>query len=57
MLERTNGNTVTVGRKNIETAAKILKEKNLELTGSDVGGTMGRKIHFYTHTGRVWLNA
>jgi chemotaxis protein CheD len=55
VLERINGNTVTVGRKNIETAMKILKERNLDLTGSDVGGTMGRKVHFSTRTGKVLL--
>ena len=55
VLERGSGNAVTVGRKNIETAIKILKEKNLELTGSDVGGTRGRKVHFSTRTGKVLL--
>lgn len=49
------GSTDTVGRKNIETALRILKGKNLELSGSDVGGTMGRKIHFSTATGKVLL--
>ena len=53
--ERNNGKAITVGRKNIETALRILRNRNLDLTGFDVGGTMGRKIHFYTHTGQVWL--
>ena len=55
MLESTRGNIDTVGRKNIETAVRILKGKNLELSGSDVGGSMGRKIHFSTGTGAVLL--
>ncbi len=55
MLECTRGNIDTVGRKNIETAVRILKDKNLELSGSDVGGTMGRKIHFSPGTGKVLL--
>ena len=53
MLECTRGNRDTVGRKNIETALRVLKDKNLGLSASDVGGTMGRKIHFSTGTGRV----
>jgi len=55
MIECTRGNIDTVGRKNIETALRILKGRNLELRGSDVGGSMGRKIRFSTATGRVLL--
>ena len=52
MLER-NGTAQSVGQKNIETALEIMKEENLNLAGFDVGGRMGRKLHFYTSTGRV----
>ncbi|HUJ68939.1 MAG TPA: chemotaxis protein CheD [Syntrophorhabdales bacterium] len=55
MLECTRGNSDTVGRKNIETALRILKGRNLEVSGSDVGGFMGRKVRFSTATGRVLL--
>ena len=55
MLECTRGNSDTVGRKNIETALRILKGRNLEVRGSDVGGSMGRKVRFSTATGRVLL--
>jgi len=54
VLER-NGTTQSVGQKNIETALEIMKQENLNLAVSDVGGRMGRKIHFYTHTGRVFF--
>ena len=47
------GTSQSVGQKNIETALEIMKQEDLSLAGSDVGGRMGRKIHFYTHTGRV----
>jgi chemotaxis protein CheD len=55
VLERVNGNTITVGTKNIETALRIIAERHLKLVGSDVGGTMGRRIHFCTSTGKVLL--
>jgi chemotaxis protein CheD len=55
ILESTRGNMDTVGRKNIETALRILKGRNLQVRGSDVGGFMGRKVHFSTATGRVLL--
>ncbi|MGD0487204.1 MAG: chemotaxis protein CheD [Syntrophorhabdales bacterium] len=52
VLERT-GTTQSVGQKNIETALEIITQEDLNLAGSDVGGRMGRKLHFYTHTGMV----
>ena len=45
----------TVGKRNIEMALKIIREEGLNLVVSDVGGVLGRKIHFYTHTGKVLL--
>jgi chemotaxis protein CheD len=55
MIERLDGNSMAVGKKNVETALRIIAERNLRLVGSDVGGTMGRKIYFSTHTGEVLL--
>jgi chemotaxis protein CheD len=52
VLER-SGTTQSVGQKNIEMALEVMKQENLNLTVSDVGGRMGRKVYFYTHTGRV----
>jgi chemotaxis protein CheD len=52
VLER-NGTAQSVGQKNIETALEIITQENLSLAGSDVGGRMGRKLHFYTYTGRL----
>jgi chemotaxis protein CheD len=46
---------VTVGRQNIEIAIRMIKDKNLNLVSSDLGGLQGRKIIFYTHTGDVFL--
>jgi len=46
---------ITVGKQNIETALKILRNEGLNVSVSDVGGLQGRKICFYTHTGEVLL--
>ena len=55
VFERTDGHTKSVGRQNRETALEIIKNENLNLSVSDVGGNLGRKIYFYTDTGRVLL--
>jgi chemotaxis protein CheD len=47
--------SMSVGKQNIETAMKIIKNEGLNVSASDVGGTKGRKIYFYTHTGEVLL--
>jgi chemotaxis protein CheD len=44
-----------VGRLNVKTALNILEAEGLRVSASDVGGTLGRKIFFYTHTGEVLL--
>ena len=45
----------TVGAQNLEAAARVLQEQRLRVLVSDVGGSRGRKIVFYTHTGEVLL--
>jgi chemotaxis protein CheD len=55
VLERMDGNTTSVGQKNMETAIEVIGNENLRLSVSDIGGNLGRKIHFYTHTGEVLL--
>ncbi len=45
----------TIGRQNIEMAQEILKTEGIHLIASNVGGTRGRKLFFYTHTGEVLL--
>jgi chemotaxis protein CheD len=46
---------ITVGRRNVEIAREVLKAEGLTLKAEDVGGSLGRKIIFHTHTGEVWL--
>ncbi len=55
VLDRTDGTTVSVGQKNIETALEIMENEDIKLAASHVGGKFGRKVHFYTHTGKVLL--
>jgi chemotaxis protein methyltransferase CheR len=45
----------TVGDQNWHTALDILRAENLEVMASDVGGTLGRSLHFHTETGRVYV--
>jgi chemotaxis protein CheD len=45
----------SVGKQNIEKALEIIKNEELFLTHSDVGGKTGRNIRFYTNTGAVLL--
>jgi chemotaxis protein CheD len=42
-----------IGRKNIQTAKKVLKEKKIHIVSEDVGGEKGRKIIFNTNTNEV----
>ena len=44
-----------VGRKNILMAREVAAHYNLKLNNADVGGTLGRTIHFDTETGEVRL--
>lgn len=43
----------TVGRQNSHAALETLREENLTLAASDVGGPLGRTIEFNTATGEV----
>lgn len=45
----------SVGRQNIMTALEVTEEEGLVVRKKDIGGTRGRKLHFYLHTGAVFL--
>lgn len=47
--------TYNIGRRNVETAKRILKEERLHIETMDVGGNQGRKLHFLTSTGDIWM--
>lgn len=44
-----------VGQLNTQTAIGAIKSEKLRLKASDVGGFLGRKIYFHTHTGEILL--
>jgi len=45
----------SVGDQNVEAAKRAIADIGLKLAAFDVGGTSGREILFYAHTGRVLL--
>lgn len=49
------GSRIGVGRRNIEIARQVLAAEGLNVASADVGGTRGRKLFFYTHTGEILL--
>jgi chemotaxis protein CheD len=55
VLEHMDGHRKSVGQQNRETALEIIRNERLNLCVSDVGGNLGRKIYFYTDTGRILL--
>ncbi len=55
VLDHLNGAAVSIGRQNIEAAFRIIERERLSIAVTDVGGNIGRKIYFCTHTGRVLL--
>ena len=51
----TPGEAGGIGKKNVEKALQVLEAESVTVVASDLGGTKGRKIFFYTHTGEVFL--
>ena len=45
----------SVGRKNVQMAIMELERAGLRVMASDVGGPVGRKLYFLSHTGEVWV--
>lgn len=54
VLQTTSG-LLNVGERNIMIAQDILADEKLPILSSDVGGTLGRKLLFYTETGEVLI--
>lgn len=50
-----SGERETVGAQNTKTALRMIRKERLNLSKSDTGGSQGRKIFFYTHTGEIFL--
>lgn len=45
----------SVGRQNIEMARSLLRKHGIAIQKSDVGGNYGRKLIFFSETGRVFI--
>jgi chemotaxis protein CheD len=46
---------ISVGRRNAEVALEIITSRGMNLTAHDLGGNQGRKVIFYTQTGKVLM--
>ena len=46
---------LSVGKKNVMAALSTLKLEGMAVQSRDIGGIQGRKLHFYLHTGDVFL--
>lgn len=45
----------SVGSQNIEAALKVLNEAGFKISAKDIGGSLGRKMFFFTDNGEVLL--
>lgn len=43
-----------VGARNHARAVELLEDHGIRIGALDVGGTLGRKIHYVPHTGEIW---
>ena len=55
LLVVTEDSRPTVGKLNCETAIRVLRDEGFEVAASNLGGTSGINIQFYTGTGEVLL--
>ncbi len=46
---------VAVGNQNIMAADEVFRRRGVSPVAVDVGGSLGRKVIFYTHTGEVYV--
>ncbi|KAB1439044.1 chemotaxis protein CheD [Pseudodesulfovibrio senegalensis] len=53
--QRVEGSTYNVGRRNVEAARRILGNWGLSISTEDVAGSQGRKLHFLSNTGEIWM--
>ncbi len=48
-----SGGVTMIGTKNSDFALRYLKEEGLRVAASDLGGVLGRRIHYHPATGKV----
>lgn len=49
------GRYKSIGEKNIKSAMDVLKSKNIEVVGSDIGGYVSRKLFYFSSENRVFI--
>lgn len=52
-IHETSSGLLNVGSRNITIAEDMLTEERIPIVGSDMGGSRGRRVLFYTDTGSV----
>ena len=52
-IHKTASGLLNVGLRNIDIAKDMLEEERIHIIGSDMGGSRGRRVLFYTDTGSV----
>jgi chemotaxis protein CheD len=52
-----NNSSLQVGKRNIEKVRSILKDKNINIKGEDVGGDYGRTMKFHTNDGSILIKS
>ena len=52
-IHETASGLLNVGLRNIDIAKDMLAEERIPIVGSDMGGSQGRRVLFYTDTGSV----
>ena len=55
-IARDKKTSMTVGFQNTLVAQKVLADQGFTICFSDIGGSVGRRIHFNTQTGKVTMN-
>ncbi len=53
--QRVEGSAYNVGKRNVDAARRILKNWGLTISTEDVAGSQGRKLHFLSNTGEIWM--
>jgi chemotaxis receptor (MCP) glutamine deamidase CheD len=46
--------SLNIGRRNVEFVREFLRDEGIQIIGERVGGSLGVKVCFHTHTGRAF---
>lgn len=54
-IDNSEASTLTIGDQNVARAFEVIASLGLEISGSDTGGPVGRKLYFCTRDGDIYL--